>query len=234
MVVTGASSGIGRALCESILNNRTDVIIVGVGRNEEALKELKSLYGERFNYVVADLSNIDGIYKVVNFVGSYLGHVDVLVNNAGFGIYKDLLNHSDEDIYGLINVNFVAPIILTRELLRFMSSGSVVVNVLTAGIYVLMRKLPVYGAVKLGLYYITKALKHQLSDKGINVISVFPGIINTEFHKRAGLKNIKGGVPADSVAKAIIEAIEKGKKEVYVPRYLRILKLFGPKLIPFT
>lgn len=234
IVVTGASSGIGKAFCELVLSCRKDVKVLGVGRNEVALNELKLKHEGRFDYVIADLSKIDDVYKVVNEVRKRLGHVDVLLNNAGFGLYKDVLSHQDEEITSLINVNFVAPYILTRELVKYMGKGSSVVNVLTAGIYVLMIKLPMYGASKLALHYVTEVLRRELKSKGITVISVFPGIINTEFHRRAGLKEIRGGIPADSVAKAILKALESGKKEVYVPWYLKILKIVGPKLFPFT
>lgn len=234
IVVTGASSGIGKAFCELVLSYRKDVKILGVGRNEVPLNELKLKYGGRFDYVIADLSKMDDVYKVVNEVGKRLGHVNVLLNNAGFGIYKDVLSHQDEEITSLLNVNLIAPYILTRELVKYMDKGSSVVNVLTAGIYVLMIKLPVYGASKLALHYITEVLRRELRSKGILVISVFPGIINTEFHRRAGLKEIRGGIPADAVAKAILKALGSGKKEVYVPWYLKILKIVGPKLFPFT
>jgi len=234
IVVTGASSGIGKDFCELILNSKKDVKILGVGRNEVALNELKLKYEGRFDYVIADLSKLDDAYRVVDEVGKRLGHVDVLLNNAGFGLYRDVLSHQDEEIISLLNVNLVTPYILTRELVKYMDAGSSVVNVLTAGIYVLMLKLPIYGASKLALYYITEALRRELRDKGIRVISVFPGIVNTEFHRRAGLKEIRGGIPAEVVAKAILKALESGRKEVYVPWYLRILKIVGPKLFPFT
>ncbi len=233
LVVTGASSGIGRALCEVVLSQEAGAKVLGVGRNEEALNELKLKYGGGFDYVVADLSNLGEVYRVVDEVGKRLGHVDVLVNNAGFGIYKGVLDHTDEEILSLMNVNLIAPYVLTRELVKYMGEGSTVVNVLTAGIYVLMIKLPVYGASKLALHYLTEVLRKVLRNKGITVISVFPGIVKTEFHKRAGLEGVRGGVPAEAVAKAILEAVKKGRKEVFVPGFLRVLKLVSPKLIPF-
>jgi len=232
VVVTGASSGIGRALCELLCTSKPNVKVLGIARNELALKELKSKYGEKFNYLTTDLSEVDSTYEIVKVVKDSLGYIDVLVNNAGFGIYKDILSHDVKEVIDLVNVNFITPILLTKELIRFMREGSTVVNVITAGIYVLMSKLPIYGASKLALHYATEVLRRELSRKSINVISVYPGIIKTEFHRRAGMGNVRGGVEADKVAKAIVKAIEEGRKEVYVPRYLKILKLFGPKLIP--
>ncbi len=233
VVVTGASSGIGKALCELLCTSKPNIKVLGIARNELALKELRSKYGEKFIYLTTDLSKVDSIYEIVEVVKGSLGHVDVLVNNAGFGIYKDILSHDINEVIDLVNVNFIAPILLTKELIRFMGEGSTVVNVITAGIYVLMSKLPIYGASKLALHYATEVLRRELRRKSINVISVYPGIIKTEFHRRAGVNNVGDGVGADVVAKAIVKAVDGRKKEVYIPRYLKILKLFGPKLIPF-
>jgi len=233
VVVTGASSGIGKALCELLCTSKPNIKVLGIARNELALKELRSKYGEKFIYLTTDLSKVDSIYEIVEVVKGSLGHVDVLVNNAGFGIYKDILSHDINEVIDLVNVNFIAPILLTKELIRFMGEGSTVVNVITAGIYVLMSKLPIYGASKLALHYATEVLRRELRRKSINVISVYPGIIKTEFHRRAGVNNVGDGVGADVVAKAIVKAVDGRKKEVYIPCYLKILKLFGPKLIPF-
>ncbi len=233
VVVTGASSGIGRAFCELILSSRTEAKVLGVGRNEAKLNELKLKYGGRFDYVVADLSIIGEIRRVVDEVKRCLGSVDVLVNNAGFGTYKDVLNHSDDDVLGLVGVNFVAPYVLVRDLVGCMGRGSVIVNVLTAGIYVLMVELSMYGASKLALYYVTEVLRRRLKDRGITVVSVFPGVVSTEFHRRAGLRGISGGVPAEVVARAILKAVEERREEVFIPKYLKVLKVVGPKLIPW-
>lgn len=234
IVVTGASSGIGKALCELLCTLKPNVNVLGIARNELVLKELKSRYDGKFNYLVVDLSKLDSVYEVVDVVKNSLGYVDVLVNNAGFGIYKDVLSHDVKEVIDLVNVNFITPILLTKELIRFMREGATVVNVITAGIYVLMCKLPIYGASKIALYYATEVLRRELRRKSINVISVYPGIIKTEFHRRAGTDNVRGGIGADEVAKAIVKAIEKREKEVYIPRYLKILKLLGPKLIPIS
>jgi short-subunit dehydrogenase len=226
-LVTGASSGIGRALAVRLLDKGYTVL--GIGRNEEQLKELASKY-TGFTYMVADLSNPENIEKIKNKVASSFSPLDLLVNNAGYGQKKKITEMAQQEITSMVNVNFVAPLLLINSLLPYMPQGSTVVNVVTAGIFVLMRQLPLYGATKIALHYASKALRNELRQKGINLVQVYPGLINTNFHPRAGLPEATRGEPPEKVADAIIKAIEKKKKEVFVPGYLAILKILGPQL----
>ncbi|MGC8975880.1 MAG: SDR family NAD(P)-dependent oxidoreductase [Thermoprotei archaeon] len=129
-------------------------------------------------------------------------------------------------------VNFITPLALVRELLPYMRRGSTVVNVITAGIHVLMTKLPLYGATKIALHYASEALRRELRDKGICLVSVYPGVVKTSFHSRAGVREVEGGVTPEEVAKRIIKSIKSKKKRVYIPSYLEIARvLLGPHLL---
>jgi short-subunit dehydrogenase len=225
-VVTGASSGIGLEL--SRLLCLKGFRVVGVARSRERLEGVRSELGNCFNYIAADLSTIDGVKRAAEGVKSF-GAVDVLVNNAGFGLYKTVLEHSTEDVASMAMTNFVAPIVLVNELLHHMKKGSAVVMVITAGIHVVMKELPIYGATKIALHYTSKALRKELREKGIHLVEVYPGLINTEFHEKAG-RRISRGTPPRKVAEAIIKAVEKKKKVVYIPKYLALLRLIGPHL----
>jgi short-subunit dehydrogenase len=226
-LVTGASSGIGRALAIRLLEKGYTVL--GVGRNEEQLKDLVSKY-PGFSYIVADLSNLENILKIKNEVAGRFVPLNLLVNNAGYGQKKKITEMTQQEISSMVTVNFVAPLLLVNSLLPYMREGSTIVNIITAGIFVLMRQLPLYGATKIALHYASKALRAELSKKGINLIQVYPGLIHTNFHPRAGLPEATRGEPPEKVAEAIIRAIEKKKKEVIVPGYLAILKILGPQL----
>ncbi|MCS7104093.1 MAG: SDR family NAD(P)-dependent oxidoreductase [Thermofilaceae archaeon] len=228
-VVTGASSGIGRALSLEIV--RSGGRVLGVARNEGALLSLKNDLGENFSYVAADLSKLSEIDRVVEGAKGFLGSVDVLVNNAGFGLYKSVLEHNDDELISMVTVNFIAPIALTRRMLPLMHEGSAVVNVVTAGIHLLMTKLPVYGATKIAFHYASRALAHELKQRRMRVILVYPGVVLTEFHQRAGgIAPSRGRVTAEDVAKSILKAIEKGKNVVYAPSYISFLRMLGPFL----
>lgn len=208
--------------------------VLGVARNEQALRALQEELGRSFRYVVADLSKLEGVLQVAQSARE-LGSVDVLVNNAGFGLYKRLLEHTDEELVEMVAVNYIAPIALTRKLLPLMRKGSVVVNVITAGVHVLMSKLPAYGASKIALHYATEALRRELKAVGIKVVAVYPGYIATAFHERAGGAPARAKpVPPERVAKAVVEAVLEGKERIYVPGYTAILRVLGPYLPPFS
>ncbi|MEM2453456.1 MAG: SDR family NAD(P)-dependent oxidoreductase, partial [Ignisphaera sp.] len=120
-------------------------------------------------------------------------------------------------------------LILTKKLLNLMRKGSIVVMVITAGIHVLMKNLPIYGATKIALHYATEALRYELERYGIHLLAVYPGAVKSEFHSRAG-RDIKRGIEVVNVAKAVVKAIKKKKKRLYIPNYLSIARLFGPYL----
>jgi short-subunit dehydrogenase len=92
-----------------------------------------------------------------------------------------------------------------------------------------MSELPVYGAVKLALHYVVEDLRAELEERGVRVLAVYPGLVRTEFHRRAG-RNVEGGVDPAKVAREVAHAISKGRKRLYVPRYLAMLRLLGPYL----
>ncbi len=230
VLVTGASSGIGKAL--SIEFCREGGKVLGIGRNVESLKEVKNAYNDCFDYLVFDLSDVRSLRPIVTEVANRFEVLDVLVNNAGYGLYKNLLDVSVDEMVNMTLVNFITPLALVNELLPLMRRGSTVVNVITAGVHVLMTKLPLYGATKIALHYASEALRRELRTKGIRLLSVYPGVVRTSFHSRAGLSNVKGGVTPEEVAKQIIKSIKSRKKRVYIPSYLGVVRIFlGPHLL---
>lgn len=229
-LVTGASRGIGKCIVREL--HSRGWLIIGVARSREDLEELRVELGDRFDYITADLSRVDDVSKIVNYVREKHGRVDLLVNNAGAGLYKSVLEHSVEDIVGLTMLNMVSPLLLAKELIPYMDEGSTIVFVITVAMHVAFSKLPVYGASKLGLHYVVKILRKELEKKGINVVAVYPGYVKTDFHDRAGFRGGAKGLSPEAVAKAVVRAVEKGKKEVYVPSYFKLLKIIVGPLLP--
>ncbi|MEM1662200.1 MAG: SDR family NAD(P)-dependent oxidoreductase [Desulfurococcaceae archaeon] len=227
-VVTGASRGIGRSIVYELHNRGW--FILGVARSRESLEELRRELGERFEYVTVDLSKVEDVYKVVDYVRDKFCKIDLLINNAGAGLYKSVLEHSVDDIVNLTMLNMVSPIVLTKELVPYMVEGSTIVFVVTVAIHVAFSKLPIYGASKLALHYVIKILRKELEKKKINVIGIYPGYVKTSFHEKAGYRDVGRGLSPEAVAKTVVKAIEKGKKEVYVPSYFKIIKFIEPYL----
>ncbi|RDD53071.1 MAG: SDR family NAD(P)-dependent oxidoreductase, partial [Candidatus Korarchaeota archaeon NZ13-K] len=187
-VITGASSGIGRALVLELCKEGRRV--VGISRDEASLRGLARECRE-FDFIRSDLSDPRS-FGLIRERLSDLGPIEILVNNAGFGAYRRILEMEKDDIVRMTFVNFLAPVLLTRELLPLMSEGSTVVNVITAGIHVLLADLPLYGATKMALHYASEALRDELRERGVRLISVYPGLVRTAFHARAG-REVGGG-----------------------------------------
>lgn len=228
-IITGASRGVGRSLAIKLCEKGWHVI--GIARNKADLEALKSIYPETFTYISADLSESQGVRLIAESLKAMeISSIDLLINNAGAGLYKKILEHSVEDIERIIYLNLVSPIILTKTLLPFLNKKSIVVFIVSAIIHIASRELPIYGAAKIGLHYVTKILREELDERGLHVLTVYPGYVKTGFHVSAGGSDISRGVTPDYVADKIIDAINKKKKVLYVPPWISIARILGPYL----
>ncbi len=218
-LVTGASGGIGKLIVKRLIEH--GYFVIGVGRNEKALRELSSL--ENFDYIIMDLSEKGAAKRIRKALEQRsIGRLDLLINNAGFAIAKPLLEQDEEELKKLFKVNVIAPIVLTKELLDMISKGGKVVFVISGAAFINSVDLPSYGASKAALHYLAINLEKELKNRGISVIRIYPKQVATPFWKRVP----KGAIPAEKVADAIIEAIYKNKNEVFVPFYIRMAKYF--------
>jgi short-subunit dehydrogenase len=207
-LVTGASAGIGRATVDALAARGARV--VAVARDAERLAGV----GER--QVAWDLAEPAGLADEV-------GPVDVLVNNAGFGWAGPLAE--TPDVERLVAVNLVAPIVLARAFVPGMVAAGRghVVNVSSIAGYVGPRDEAVYAATKGGLIAFSESLRYELRGAGVGVTLVAPGVIATEFFERRGSPYARAWprpIPAARVAESIADAIEHGRDEVFVPRWL--------------
>jgi short-subunit dehydrogenase len=207
-LVTGASAGIGRATVHALAARGARV--VAVARDAERLAGV----GER--QVAWDLAEPAGLADEV-------GPVDVLVNNAGFGWAGPLAE--TPDVERLVAVNLVAPIVLARAFVPGMVAAGRghVVNVSSIAGYVGPRDEAVYAATKGGLIAFSESLRYELRGAGVGVTLVAPGVIATEFFERRGSPYARAWprpIPAARVAESIADAIEHGRDEVFVPRWL--------------
>ncbi len=232
-MLTGASSGIGYMLTSLFCGDGYKVL--GVGRNREALEELRGKYRGCFDYLVADLSSPRSLDEIENYVSRVFKRVDVLVNNAGYAIHKPLLDHSSEEIEDIMLVNVVRPIQLVIKLLKYMETGSVVVNIVTSGVYVRLYSLPSYGISKAALHYASIMLDYELKKKGIRLVKVYPGPVKTKFFERAGAKTPQHFIlDPEKVAKAIYKAIKGRRKTLFLPPILWILPILTKYPLPIN
>lgn len=222
-LVTGASSGIGRAVALALALAGAQV--VGLGRDMPALRSLAKTRGITVLQV-----NVESAGELQRLVEQSLPEhppVDILVNCAGSGRYGPLAEHSAEDIDRLLDVNVRAPIALTKAVLpgmRQRGRGRVVNVASIAGLLGVPNE-SVYSATKGALAVFSRALDAELAGTGTGVTVVIPGVVRTAFFERRGApydRSWPRPLPPERVARAILRAIARDQAEVVVPGWLRI------------
>jgi len=218
-LVTGATGGIGKLLVEGLVERNYRV--VGVARNEEKLRELQGRL-PAFEYIIADLSK-DNFPSTILEGLERLGvqKVDLLINNAGLAVRKPLLEHSGEELGNLFRVNALAPVELTRAVLPMLRKGSAVVFIISGVAFINVPEIPSYCAAKGALHYLAINLEKELADRRIHLMRVYPKQVKTGFWNG---KVPKGSIEPEEVARAVFKGLENGKREVFVPGYLKLVK----------
>lgn len=236
-VVTGASSGIGRATALELAERGAKVC--AAARREDRLRDLvDDMGGEEagHSHVVTDVSVKKDVSALAHHVRERYGRCDVLVNNAGFSKERPF----DEkgavgDLEKVMKTNFFGVVQCTHEFLPLLMEArpSSVINVSSVAGRLAMGGTPAYCASKFAIVGLSEALHFQLQEKGVNVCVVEPGIIPTEGFPQTPLLTdpfLKYALSTpEDVADAIIQAIERRKMERVVPRWYYLLQL--PRLI---
>lgn len=176
MLVTGASSGIGRATAIECSKLGAKVIITG--RNEERLNETLSLMdGEGHLSVVADLNNEEDI----KMLSGFCPQLDGVVNNAGIGVTKPISFYNIRDIQSVFQANTFAPMLIMRWLIKKkkLNSGGSVVFTSSISSIIPFPGNGIYGSSKSALEIYTKYCAQELAAKGIRANSIHPGMIET-------------------------------------------------------
>lgn len=176
ILITGASSGIGRATAIECSKMGARVIITA--RNEERLKETLSLLeGEGHEYIVADLSDEKAIDELVTKTPIVNG----VVNNAGFNIVKLLPFIKSDDVSEMFKINLVAPILLTNNIVKKkkIAKNASIVFVSSIGRYIIAPANSMYSTTKGGLSAFMKNAALDLAGKKIRCNAVLPGMVET-------------------------------------------------------
>ena len=184
VLVTGASSGIGREI--ALLFAREGARVVAVARRMNKLEELISCsigYGGLIIPFEGDISNQDDINRLVDYTVANLGKVDILVNNAGnLDNYTPVHDLSDELWEDILNINLTAPMKLIRKVLPSMieAKNGNIINIGSIGGLNGARGGASYTASKFGLIGLTKNIGFIYANKGIRANVICPGGVDTE------------------------------------------------------
>jgi short-subunit dehydrogenase len=242
VIVTGASSGIGRVTARAFAER--GAVVVAVARREDLLRRLVEECrrdSPRSMYLCGDLGRRDFAEGVVDETVATLGRLDVLVNNAAVSKHKQIYHTSAEEAEGVLRVNFLSCVWTTFAAIPPMltGGGGAIVNVSSFAAKVVPPRETVYAASKAALNAFSEGLWNDLEGSGIHVALVHPGPIDTEIWDKEDEPAAYDGrkYPPEIVADAIFEVIEKRIREVTVPRRnpplmtARLLRLVAPSLL---
>ncbi|MFY0567790.1 SDR family NAD(P)-dependent oxidoreductase [Archangium lansingense] len=226
VLITGASSGIGRELARQLARRARTLVLVA--RREERLEALRDELHARnptLGILVerCDLVHPDEVDSLLDSLYRHLVRVDVLVNNAGLGDYSLYEQESWSRIHQMLQVNVTAPLLLTHRLLRLMveRKRGGILNISCGGARAFVPGLAVYSATKHFLDGFTESLRLELRGTGVVVTQVAPGPVDTEFSEVAGTGERAGRVPAwmrispAQCAREAIEGFDRAQPLVY-------------------
>jgi short-subunit dehydrogenase len=220
VIVTGASSGIGRELARELGREGAELVVVA--RREPRLRELAGEIGGRVEVVAGDITDAQTRRRAVEAAQSSFGGLDILVNNAGVGAVG-LFEHADPArIRQLMELNFFAVVEMTRAALPLLKLGTnpMVVNV---GSVLGHRAVPLrseYCASKFAVQGFSESIRAELAAHRIDVLVVSPGATDTEFAQSV-VESVgepawlePSPVPAVRVARKTVKAIRRGRHEI--------------------
>ena len=217
-VVTGASSGLGRAMARKFKSEGFYVIAVSRKAPEEGVCDL---------HIPADLTDKESLESAAQEILK-LEKVDIFVNNAGVGAYAKWDELREDEFRRLMELDFIAPVLLTVKVLPLLrASGGTVVNISSAAGLLPVACMGAYSAAKAALRMFSDTLK--VEERDIHVVTVFPGRINTGFGSRAcGCRDVPntpshGSETPEVLAQKVYRACCKKKRSLVYPFWYRFV-----------
>jgi NADP-dependent 3-hydroxy acid dehydrogenase YdfG len=217
VIVTGASSGIGEATARLLAQHRCNVVLAA--RREDRLNSLAAELGEGTLAVPTDVTDPTACEELVSRAVGDFGSVDILVANAGLGLYCSIAEADPEDWRRMFEVNVLGVLYVTRAAVRHMfgrGSGDVIFVSSLAG-----RRVPgadgaVYAATKHALTAVAEGLRMEVHKEGIRVITIEPGLVRTEFPESSYpsareyyAQREYSPLEAEDIAEAVLYAVEQ-------------------------
>ena len=236
-VITGASMGIGEAIAKVFTDHGGQVVMLSRDSNRLEAARARIGHPEQTLALACDVRNREEIDRAIGLVVHHFGRIDIWVNNAGHGLLDSIANGSmaecretfDTNLFGALDgMKAVIPI------MRQQGSGTII-NISSVAGHVPLPFHAIYSATKFAMNAIGKGARMELANTGINVLTVCPGYVRTEFSANA----IKGqdhkqvrpavarGISAERVARAVLRGYLGRKREVVVPWSMHlVVKLY--------
>ncbi len=239
-LITGASSGIGFEIAKIFSKNGYHLVLVSENKEEleNAAREIDNQHDIQIKLIIKDLSKPSAAQELYDDIVAYGSDIDVLVNNAGFGISGKFTDLGADQQTSLIQLNIVA----LTQLCRLFGADMVkrhsgrILNVASTAAFQPGPFMSTYYASKAYVLFLSEALNNELARDGVNVTALCPGPTQTNFIARADISDTKiANVPwimnADEVARIGFVGLMRGKK-IVIPGFMNKLLAFIVKFIP--
>ena len=229
VLITGASSGIGKQTAIEFAKLGSNIILVARRKNklEQVENELKQ-FNVKTLVCSCDVSKKDQVEKMSKIVLEKFNSIDILVNNAGFAIYGSVYDLSVNDIESQMETNYFGMVYCTKNFLPLMlekKSGHIV-NVASVAASFGLPGIASYCASKFAMLGFSEGLKHELSGTGVGITVVSPIMVKTDFFEHPSFEKMPKYSPTSlnskTVAKAIVKASNSSRLEIITPSIVRI------------
>jgi uncharacterized protein len=243
-LITGASGGIGLCLARELAKRKIDLILVA--RSSDKLsticEQLKKEFSIKAEYLSLDLSESNAVSSLVNWINQKSFAVNILINNAGYGIWGTVESTSVDKLNNMMQLNMSVVANLSHAMLPELKKHvkSYILNVASTAAYQAVPTLATYAASKAFVVLFTRGLRMELKGTSVSVTCLSPGATSTNFIDRAGMEAMKAkaekfSMKPEAVAQIAIEGMLKGKAEI-LPGFINWISVqmtyLMPKFIP--
>ncbi len=244
VLITGASSGIGRAC--AIEFHRAGAKVVAAARSLDKLEDLAGeIGGDRIAAVRLDVTDASEREAAIAFARERFGRIDVLINNAGWASFASVEKMPDEHLDRMLALNLAAPVRMTQAVLPKMlerRSGQII-NISSVVGNQAIPRMTVYSSTKAALTSFSTGLRMELRRTGVDVIMVAPGSTNTPFFETAASVDVnavrvaKTQYTPQRVARAVVKSSRRRRPEVTLTadgKAITIMRRFSHRLADFA
>jgi len=229
VLITGGSSGIGKSICEYLIDKNYKVY--GTSRNPDNYKE------SNFPIFALDVTDKTSIKKCIESIITHAGRIDVLINNAGVGITGPIEETREDEIKKNFETNFFGPLNVIKEVIPVMrdQNSGLIINITSIAGYMGLPYRGIYSSSKAALEMITETYRLEIKDFNIKMTNVAPGDFATNIASGRYHSPVKSSSPYGlkyvQVLKSIDEDVNKGNDPIKVARKIhKIIETKNPKI----
>jgi short-subunit dehydrogenase len=232
VVVTGASSGIGAIMVQEL--SKRGAVPVLMARSVDKLDTVASGLTSEHSVYPLDVTSNEQVLQIIEQVIRRYGRIDILINNAGYGVFNKLVDASVDEMADMMDVNYMGTVRCTKAVLPVMleAGNGHIINIASMAGKIGSAKSSGYSATKHAVLGFTNSLRQELMGTGVKLTAINPGPIDTPFFDRADptghyVNNIKWFMlKPEQVVGKVMRSIERGTPEVNMP----FVAGFGVKL----